>query len=126
MDRIFGIHADALRLRGQRAEVLAANLANADTPGYKARDIDFQEALSGAVQTRRLTTTHGTHMTGASGGAGAADLKYRQVTQPSLDANTVDTQIEQSAFVKNSMRYQATLQFLSGRISGLRLAIKGE
>ncbi len=126
-DSAFGIHATALSVRGHRAGVLAANLANADTPGYKARDIDFQSELRLAAQATHASQprrTHARHL-GAAPSTGYTHL-YRVPMQPSLDGNTVDGQIEQAAFMDNALRYQASLQFLSGRIRGLLTAIRGE
>ncbi len=131
MDDIFGIHATALKLRANRAELLAANIANADTPNYKARDIDFKQALKKAVnQTGQsssdLRTTNARHINSAGGSVMGAELLYRNPLQPSLDGNTVDLQEERSAFMENSMMYQASLRFLNGKISGLMMAIRGE
>lgn len=128
-DTAFGIHDDALMLHGRRAGILAANLANADTPHYKARDIDFKAVLgqvSGAQDSAELATTHTRHLTSNGVGASGGELQYRVPHQPSLDGNTVDTDIEQSAFMENGLRYQASLRFLSGRIKTLRTAIRGD
>ena len=127
LDNVFGIHGLALEVRGRRAELLAANLANADTPGYKARDISFQDVLSAANgKSVTLETTDPRHLGGAGEGTFGADVLYRVPSQPSLDGNTVDTQVEQEAFMKNAIQYQASLQFLDGRIKNLQLALKGE
>jgi flagellar basal-body rod protein FlgB len=131
LDSYLGIHAAALELRSRRTEVLASNLANADTPGFKARDIDFKQALaqaSGISGTHmNMKTTHAAHIPVASGltGIGPA-LKYRMPLAPSLDGNTVDVQLEQAAFAENSVRYQATLTFLSSKFRGLLTAITGQ
>ena len=125
VDRVFGVHAQALQLRAQRGEVLASNLANADTPNYKAQDLDFRAALSQAQDNQALTTTQAGHMQTHGGAAGAQRL-YRIPSAPSLDGNTVDTQTEQVQFAENAMRYQASLRFLSGKIQGLMSAIKGD
>lgn len=125
IDRVFGVHAEALQLRSQRGEMLASNLANADTPDYKARDLDFRAALESAQAAKSLKTTSAGHISHASAGGGVHTL-YRVPGQPSLDGNTVDTQMEQSQFAENSVRYQATLRILGGKISGLMKAIKGE
>ena len=127
LDNVFGIHGLALEVRGRRAELLAANLANADTPGYKARDISFQDVLSAANgKSVTLETTDPRHLGGGGEGTFGADVLYRVPSQPSLDGNTVDTQVEQEAFMKNAIQYQASLQFLDGRIKNLQLALKGE
>jgi flagellar basal-body rod protein FlgB len=119
-----GIHADAVLLRGRRAEVLATNLANADTPGYLARDLDFRALLGEATAASTLGRTHAGHL-GPAGGAGG-ELLYRQPLQPSLDQNTVDVQAERAAFLDNAMRYQASLTFLNGKLTGLVSALRGE
>lgn len=132
IDNALGIHPEALRLRAKRAELIANNIANADTPGFKARDIDFQSVLasrtgdrfstSGVRRTdeqhmslQNLQSTNGTHAT-----------LYRTALMPSLDGNSVDVQMEQTAFAQNSIQYLASLRFLNGRIQGMMSAIKGE
>lgn len=110
-DGLFGVHGAALELRGQRMGVLASNIANASTPGFKARDIDFRQALGQVEQ-------------GATSTAGA--LKYRVPVQPSMDGNTVELAAEQTAFAENAVQYQTTLSFLNGRISTITRALKGE
>lgn len=121
-----GIHPQAVALRSQRAEILAANLANADTPGYRARDIDFRQVLGAhGAGTRMRTTRAGHHVDGPNTHRGVA-LKYRQPHQASLDQNSVDSQAERAAFLDNAMRYQASVTFLNGRISGLITALRGE
>jgi flagellar basal-body rod protein FlgB len=106
IDSYLGIHARALALESRRTELLAANIANADTPNYKARDLDFKASLASA--------------------AGDAAPLYRVPTAPSLDGNTVDEQLEQAAFAENSVRYQATLTLLSGKLRALMTAITGQ
>lgn len=126
LDNVFGVHEEALRLRAQRSEVLAANLANADTPGYKARDFDFAAILRREVQAPvRLAATHATHFGARPGAATSPQLGYRVPQQPSVDGNTVEVEREQARFSENAMRYQASLRFLDSRIQGLKLAIKG-
>jgi len=127
-DKALGIHEHAVHARVKRAEVLANNLANADTPGYKARDIDFsammqkaQDSVSGIAMAR----THEGHIdTSRPGDDG--ELLYRNPHQPSIDGNTVEAQEEQSRFMRNAMDYQASFQFLNSRFSGLTKALKGE
>jgi flagellar basal-body rod protein FlgB len=142
LDSYLGVHAQALTLEAQRTELLAANLANADTPNYKARDIDFKAALAaagsdagtgattGSGATLAVTTTNAAHQGAQSAGgmdaAIGANLKYRVPMAPSLDGNTVDTQLEQAAFAENSVRYQATLTFLNARFKELMTAIVGQ
>jgi flagellar basal-body rod protein FlgB len=131
LDAHIGVHADALRVRSQRAEVIARNLANADTPQFKARDLAFREALraAGDPGTVSLATTRAGHMGGpgaADGGVEGAALKYRTPLAPSLDGNTVDVQVEQASFAENAVRYQATLTFINSRLKGLMTAITGQ
>jgi len=114
-DDLFGVHGRALALRSQRLGVLASNIANASTPGFKARDIDFAAALSAAEQP-------GANMSSAIEGA----TKFRVPLQASLDGNTVELNTEQTKFAENAVAYQATLSFLNGRIDTLKRALKGE
>lgn len=127
IDSALGVHADALRLRERRTEVLADNLANADTPGFKARDLDFGTVLAQQGSGLTLTSTAPGHIRKpAQGTPAAAELLYRIPTQSSLDGNTVDTHLEKAAFAENTGRYQASLMLLGKKISGLMTAIKGE
>lgn len=133
LDTYLGVHADALKIRGQRTEVLARNLANADTPGYQARDLDFRTALAqaggatGADAPVAMRATNAGHIsTTDSPGTSEANLKYRVPLAPALDGNTVDVQMEQAAFAENAIRFQATLSFLSARFRGLLTAITGQ
>ncbi|MDE2450207.1 MAG: flagellar basal body rod protein FlgB [Gammaproteobacteria bacterium] len=131
LNTYLGVEPDALKVYSQRAEVLAANLANADTPGYQARDIDFQAALAAAGSeggTLRPVTTSPEDVTAGSATGGLSTeqfLKYRIPLAPSLDGNTVDSQMEESQFAQNTVRYQATLTFLNDRFSELTTAITG-
>ena len=131
-DNALGPHAAALALRAQRTAVLAGNIANADTPGFQARDIDFKAALSEQLQAsqsqqaNRVRTTHGRHMPAAQHTAGSAELLYRTPLMNSFDGNSVDTQLEQAAFAQNNMQFQAALRFLNGRFQGLMTAVRGE
>ncbi len=103
LDQQLGIHANALKLRAQRLDIIASNIANAATPGYKARDLDFRAALDGAQNT----------------------MRYRVPVQTSLDGNSVELATEQTAFAENAVNYRATLSFLSGRIQTIMAALKG-
>ena len=126
LDGAFGILEEALRVRSRRSEVLASNLANADTPGYKARDFDFQAMLRKEIQNPvRLASTHRGHMRNDQGVVASTQMAYRIPQQASLDGNTVEMEREQTEFSANAMRYQASLRFLDGRIKGLLTAIKG-
>jgi flagellar basal-body rod protein FlgB len=132
LDAYLGVHADALKLRGQRTEILARNLANADTPGYQARDLDFRAALAqaggGADASLALKTTQANQISTAidAGGETTSNLKYRMPLAPALDGNTVDVQMEQANFAENAVGFQATLSFLSARFRGLMTAITGQ
>ncbi|MEL7445608.1 MAG: flagellar basal body rod protein FlgB [Pseudomonadota bacterium] len=113
-ERIFGIHGAALELRSQRMGVIASNIANAATPGYKARDIDFSSALDARLG-------------GASAGQVAqSHTVYRLPTMPSLDGNTVELGNEQVAFAENALAYSATLSFVQGKVNNITRALKGE
>ena len=127
-DKALGIHEHALHARVRRAEVQANNLANADTPGFKAQDIDFQAMLqqAQASQDMKMAKSHSGHMDLEGAGAEGGELLYRLPHQPSVDGNTVDAQQEQSRFMRNAMEYQASFQFLSSKFSGLSKAISGE
>lgn len=126
INQVFAPHERVLTAASQRMELLAANLANADTPNYKARDIDFKAALQAAGQqgTVTLATTSRGHIQGA-GGANRQEALYRLPDQASLDGNTVDAQKESAAIAETSTRYQASLTFLDQRIRLLRAAITG-
>jgi flagellar basal-body rod protein FlgB len=129
LDSYLGVHPDALKLQSKRTEVIADNLANSDTPGYKARDIDFRAAMASAGSsdaTVKLVTTNAGHLSIDPNTEASANLKYRTPLAPSLDGNTVDAQQEQAAFADNTVRYQATLSFLSARFKGLMTAITGQ
>ncbi len=126
LDRVFGIHEQAVQMRARRSEVLASNLANADTPGYKARDFDFKAMLRQQAQPAvRLAATHRSHISSDQGIVPTASMQYRNPHQPSLDGNTVEVEREQAEYSANAISYQASLRFLEGKIKGLKTAIKG-
>ena len=126
-DNLFGIHERALLLHGQRIGVLATNLANADTPNYKARDIDFSQVLTHTDEgSLPMRVTQATHLSIPDGELPAGDLKYRNPYQASLDGNTVEMPVEQAAFAENNVRYQASLGFINLKIAELTLAINGQ
>jgi flagellar basal-body rod protein FlgB len=128
IDSAFGVHEAALRLRSARSELIASNLANADTPNYQARDVDFNALLSeyqGLAGGAALQTTNAGHIN-PNGDVGQPEALYRIPTQPSVDGNTVDSQKEKSAFMENALQYQATLRFIDGTIKLLRTAIRGD
>jgi flagellar basal-body rod protein FlgB len=114
-DNLFGVHGTALAVRSQRMGMLASNIANASTPGYKAKDVDFRAALNSA-----------TSGTGSIDTAIDSNTLYRVPLQPSADGNTVELTTEQTAFAENAVAYQTTLSFLNGRIGQITRALKGE
>ena len=120
----FGIHERALGVRGQRREVLARNSANADTPNYKAQDVEFKAMLKEA-KTEYLTATNEKHFAGLQE-APDNGMRYRTPFNSSFDGNTVEMNVEQAQYGKAASEYQATLQFLENRISGMRKAMRGE
>ncbi len=113
-DALFGIHGDALALRSRRLELIASNIANAATPGYRARDLDFDAALSAANGGATLDAA----AQGASG--------WRVPLSPSADGNTVELPIEQTLFAENAVGYRTSLSFLEGRVATITRALKGE
>jgi flagellar basal-body rod protein FlgB len=130
LDATLQFHAEALNLRALRQQIIASNIANADTPGYKARDIDFtkslQDAVAGRVSANELTRTVNTHLASPqTAAATAGPLLYRQVVQPSLDGNTVDMDVERAQFAENAVRYEANLMFLNSQLKSMLAAITG-
>jgi flagellar basal-body rod protein FlgB len=127
INELFGVHADALSLRSRRLELLSKNLSNSDTPHFKAKDLDFREAMSRALdgQVRRMATTDMKHI--AKDKTLSADIeKYRVPFNTAFDGNTVELAVEQAKFGKASADYMATLGFLESRVSSLRKSIRGE
>ena len=120
-----GFRATALQLREQRNNMIGSNIANAATPNYKARDIDFEKMLQAQAGESDLRKSSGLHFSDLDQATGQK-LKYRQNMNPSADGNTVEMSVEQMEFAENSIRYVSSLQFLNNRISGLMAAIKGE
>ncbi len=119
-----GVHAEALALRERRNGILASNIAHAATPGYKARDINFDQALAVHTGGGALRTTAGRHF--ATGNGPESGVAYRAPINPSLDGNTVELDVEQREFAENTLRYQLSLTMLNRKISGLSRAIRGE
>lgn len=122
LDNFFGVHAIALKLRGSRMSILASNIANAATPGYKARDLDFQRTLQESAPPA-LSVTRSTHLQPA-GESAEPILRWRVPVQPSLDGNSVELATEQLQFTENALRYRSTLAMLNGRISSLMSALR--
>lgn len=130
-DKALGISEQALKFRAQRAEVLANNIANADTPNYKARDLDFaavleQQSSKTSNGSFDLQRTDARHIDASGVSAADPSLMYRISTQPSLDQNTVDSQIEQSNYAQNSVDFQASFTLLNSKFKGLITALRGE
>jgi len=113
-DQLFGVHGAALAIRSQRLALLASNIANAATPNYKARDVDFTKALDLATKGK------------TAGDAVHDAMGYRVPLESSLDGNTVELNTEQTAFAENAMQYRTTLSFLQGRVGTIMQALKGE
>ena len=144
LDAALNFHQTALRVRNQRQELLASNIANADTPQYKARDLDFKSAMqaalnpsttstgsSGAVGTSSnggMQQTNPSHLSGqgSSGYLSAGDPLFRSVVQGSVDGNTVDMDVERNAYVDNGIRYEASLTMITGQIKKMLSAINGQ
>jgi len=140
LDALFDFNATALRVRAQRQEILAANIANADTHNFKARDIDFASSLKKALEANAadaansaavasngglaLATTHSKHISGGgTGGINEADLLYRPLIQGSVDGNSVDGEVERSAFVDNAIHYEANITMLNASIKDMNAAL---
>ncbi len=123
----FELYSQGMQLRAKRAEVIASNIVNADTPGYKAQGMDFKQALAQASQKQQvgMTRTNEKHFDvrmELNNGVG-----YRVPNQPDTgDGNTVDVQVERNLYLENSLEYQASVQFLNGAIKGMRKAITGQ
>ncbi len=131
LDKALHFNSEALSLRNARQKILANNIANADTPNFKARDIDFSKALKNAVETGRgsgkgvsLATTSDRHIQAQSRTSSFLDLQYRVPDQPSLDGNTVDMDRERTAFADNAVRYQAGLTMLNSNLKRIKSAMQ--
>ena len=131
LDTSLQFHVDALNLRALRQQVLASNIANADTPGYKARDIDFKKSLADALAGHEQTPTAPAaraaagHAAAARQGAASSPLLYRTALQPALDGNTVDMDVERAHFAENAIHYEANLMFINSQLKALLAAIQG-
>lgn len=128
-ENALGIHEQALKVRGQRAEVLANNLVNVDTPNYKARDIDFRKVLSESMEmgegSLAMATTNSNHQL-SEGFGGDDGLLYRNPLQPSIDGNTVEEHVEHAEYMRNSLQFQASFTFLNSKFKGLMSAVRGD
>ena len=129
IDDALRFNQTALTLREARQELIASNIANADTPNYKARDIDFARALQGAMAgsegKMQMDATAGNHLHDSSNGVLGAPVMYRTAVQPSADGNTVDMDIERAQFADNALRYEASVKFVSEDIKKILTAIQG-
>ncbi len=133
LDEAFKFHSQALGVRAQRGEVLASNIANADTPNYQARDLDFGKALQAALDNAKVTSSSNAMSLSAAGHlpgkalapANDAQVLYRNPQAASIDNNTVDLDTERAKFADNALHYEANLTFLNGQIRTLLSAIQG-
>jgi len=121
----FELYSNALRIRNRKNEILASNIANAATPNFKARDMDFEVELARALSVGPMKTSNNSHITLASKNL-PGKVQYRKPLHPSMDGNTVELAVEQTEFAENAMRYQTTLNFINSKLSGLISAIRGE
>ena len=136
LDAALSFHQAALRVRGQRQELLAANIANADTPNFKARDIDFNTTMKNAMAGVSSTTlepskTSGMHLSGEKPGtsqssSGLGEALFRPVIQGSVDGNTVDMDVERNQFADNAIRYEASLVMINAQLKSMLAAIQGQ
>lgn len=140
IDKFLATHANALQMRSRRTNILASNIANADTPNYKARDLAFAEVLKDvnkpgaalsphksrlALSGSALSATNSRHIQKQTS-LNNATVMYRQPQQAALDGNTVEKDLEQARFAENTVRYQASLQFINSRVSGLIRTLRSE
>lgn len=125
LEEKLSVYSQALNLRTQRHQVLASNIANADTPNYKARDFDFSKAMQNAMSGREgsiaLATTSGGHISSAA--ASPAMFQYRKETQSAVDGNTVDMDVERAQISENAIQYQIVSQMISDKFKGIRSAL---
>ena len=130
LDDTMRFHQTALNVRAYRQQVIASNIANADTPNFKARDVDFRAALAGALGGKTgdiaMKTTSRRHIAGAAGGTFDANLKYRNEEQGAVDGNTVNMDVERAAFAENSVQYQASVTFINGLLTSMQRAVQGQ
>jgi flagellar basal-body rod protein FlgB len=130
IDDMFRFHQTALNLRAARQELIASNIANADTPNYKARDIDFTSAMKSALQgggdALAVAKTAPGHLAGGAGeSVMGAPVMYRKPVQPSADGNTVDMDVERAQFADNALRYEASVRFVSDKAKDVLAALQG-
>ena len=126
LNQALGVHEQALQVKSRRLEVLAQNIANADTPHYKARDIDFKAVMSQAQQPETSMTATSSGHFDMGQGIDAEGMRFRTPFNTSFDGNTVEMSVEQAQYGKAAADYQATLNFLESRVSGIRKALRGD
>lgn len=132
IEKQFQFHQTALNLQAHRQQLLASNIANADTPHYKARDIDFRSALQGALQAKgaaggvAMATTHPGHLDSGPSSPLEAFTGYRTELQSAVDGNTVNMDVERAAFAENAIQYEASVTFINGMLRSLNTAITGQ
>ncbi len=130
LDNELQFHQTALNLRAYRQQLLSSNIANADTPNFKARDIDFSKALSGALNSRmnpvNLATTSARHIDSNTASPFEALAQYRTETQSSIDGNTVDMDVERAAFAENALHYEASITFINGLLRSMQTAVQSQ
>jgi flagellar basal-body rod protein FlgB len=124
LENPFGIHEKALAVRNQRMEIISANIANADTPLFRAKDLDFKKVLANANPSPMASTNSRHFDTGEVENMNG--IVYRNPYNSSVDGNTVEINTEQAKYGEAATQYQATLQFLESRISGIRKSLRGE
>lgn len=130
LDEVMRFHQAALNLRVARQELLASNIANADTPNYKARDVNFSDvlrnAMAGTAEELPVVQTSPAHLAGNSGESIlGSPVMYRKPLQPSADGNTVDMDVERAQFADNALRYEANVMFVNEKLKGILSAIQG-
>jgi len=131
LDNYFGVNAQSVLVRSKRAEILASNIINADTPNYKAKDLDFDAILNSnknvdSIKSVGISSSHKNHISSGSADSFSLQTKYRIPEHASLDANTVDSHVEKGKFAENAVRYQISLSMLNNKIQGLISTLKGE
>ncbi|MGK0337309.1 MAG: flagellar basal-body rod protein FlgB [Candidatus Azotimanducaceae bacterium] len=125
-DNALGIHPSAISFRARRAEVIANNLVNADTPGFKARDLRFADVMkSASTPAVTMRSTRSGHMAGSLASP-SSELMYRMPLQPSIDGNTVNPETEETNYMRNAIEFQASFTFLNGKFRGMSNAIRGQ
>lgn len=124
LDELFRFSQNALNVHAHRQQLIASNIANADTPGYKARDIDFAATLKNAEAAHAQPLSQPPSQ-GPDGTPLGAELLYRSVVQRSIDGNTVDMDVERAQFAENAVRYEAQLMFINGQVKSMLAAIQG-